>query len=136
MKTVSRKRHDFAAVERAILESSAVPRDTLGLEELELAGRATSEDDGGALVVAELFNLISSLWNASYRPHADADEVLLLARTVSDAGLRLRREAVELGLIDLSENDDEYAEPGRAMYTANAAVFACKEVRRAAGAIA
>ncbi len=118
------------------MESSPAARQEMELEDLELAERATSGDDGGALVVAELFNLMSSLWNAVYRSDVDADEVLLLARTVSDAGLRLRREAVELGLIALSENDDEYARPGKAMYTANTAVFACKEVRRAAGAIA
>lgn len=91
---------------------------------LEVACKATSTDEGGASIVEEAMNLFAALWDGSLK--AEDDDFAFLARTVADAGMRLRREAIALQMVE-ERGPGFYVAAGKALFDATNAVYACSQ---------
>ncbi len=113
----------------ASITTNPVTEIGLSVAQLRAAEKATGPElDGGGTVIAEAFNQLAILWDGTAVNGYDDDDLLFLARSVADAGMRLRREALALGILEERDGGPGfYVDPGEALYDAHCAAWACRK---------
>ena len=91
---------------------------------------ATSADvvDGGGDLLADALNQLGLLWQLTSGQIEDEGDAIDAARVIGDVGMRLRRAALKIGLVQGHEDNGLHVQPGPTQGAINDALYVLREL--------